>query len=101
MTTPPSPPIAPQSPTTTLFVIPARDAAVAAILRRRPTKVVQLIRWNTARDTFEQGRWFKGRVYERRCDLSPHGRRLVPGAPVRARDADQGLRRARRPPRTS
>jgi hypothetical protein len=66
-----------QSPRTTLFVILARDAAVAAILRRGPSKSVQLIRWDTARDAFEEGQWFKGRVYERRCDLSPDGLRLV------------------------
>jgi hypothetical protein len=26
---------------------------------------------------FEVGQWFKGRIYERRCDLSPNGRLLV------------------------
>ena len=66
-----------QAPRTTMFVILARDAPVAAILRRGPSKQVQLIAWSLRNDTFEEGQWFKGRVYERRCDLSPDGTRLL------------------------
>jgi hypothetical protein len=33
--------------------------------------------WNTTDDTFEQGQWLKGRIYERRCDLSPAGDLLL------------------------
>jgi len=36
-----------------------------------------LIGWNTANDTFQPGQWLKGRIYERRCDLSPKGNLLV------------------------
>ena len=35
------------------------------------------IGWNRADDTFELGQWLKGRIYERRCDLSPDGRHLI------------------------
>jgi hypothetical protein len=38
---------------------------------------VLLIRWNLSDDTFDFGQWFKGRVYERRCDLSPEGDLLL------------------------
>lgn len=38
---------------------------------------MQLIRWDLRTDTFEHGQWLKGRVYERRCDLSPSGELLV------------------------
>jgi len=34
---------------------------------------VQLIRWQTDSDQFTPGQWLKGRIYERRCDLSPSG----------------------------
>jgi hypothetical protein len=51
----------------------ARDAPVAVLLRRGPTDWVELIRWDTSNDTFERGQWFHGRIYERRCDLSPNG----------------------------
>jgi hypothetical protein len=35
---------------------------------------VQLILWDTDTDALEYGQWLKGRVYERRCDLSPDGK---------------------------
>lgn len=57
-----------------LFVILARRSPVAAVLRRGPSKWVQLSAWDTSTDTIERGQWFRGRIYERRCDLSPDGR---------------------------
>ncbi len=56
-----------------LFVILAREADKAVILRRGPTDWFQLILWHTDNDTFEYGQWFHGRIYERRCDISPDG----------------------------
>jgi hypothetical protein len=38
---------------------------------------VLLITWNTSDDTFQYGQWLKGRIYERRCDLSPSGQLLL------------------------
>jgi hypothetical protein len=38
---------------------------------------VLLIKWNLDTDSFEPGQWLKGRIYERRCDLSPDGELLV------------------------
>jgi hypothetical protein len=34
---------------------------------------VQLVKWQTDCDRFVAGQWFNGRVYDRRCDLSPDG----------------------------
>jgi hypothetical protein len=61
-----------------LFVIPAAkqrysQSAFAMILRRGPSAWYHLIRWNMREDTFEAGAWFRGRIYEDRCDLSPDG----------------------------
>ena len=56
-----------------LFVIPARVRPIALILRRGPSAWYHLIRWDTVKDTFEHGAWFRGRIYEERCDLSPDG----------------------------
>ena len=64
-------------PRARLFVLLARKSPRAVILRRGPTKQVQLISWNTERDTFVPGQWLKGRIYERRCDLSPDGDLLI------------------------
>jgi hypothetical protein len=57
-----------------LFVIPARDEPTAVILRRGPSDWYHLIQWHTRRDAFVHGAWFKGRIYEEKCDLSPDGR---------------------------
>jgi hypothetical protein len=56
-----------------LFVIFARDANVGVILRRGPSKWVQVIKWDTGDDKFDDGAWFHGRIYGRSCDLSPDG----------------------------
>ena len=60
-----------------LFVISARNAPCGVIFRRGPSKQVLLIKWNLRNDTFESGQWLKGRIYERRCDLSPNGEKLI------------------------
>lgn len=60
-----------------LNVFLARDVEKAVVLRRGPAEHVQLISWDTATDRFDEGQWFKGRVYEQRCDLSPDGTYLV------------------------
>lgn len=66
-----------QSPQTRLYAILARDADRGVLFRRGPSKRVLLIVWDTANDTFEEGQWLKGRIYERRGDLSPDGQLLV------------------------
>ena len=60
-----------------LYAILARESNTAVVFRRGPSKQVQLIKWNTDNDIFEFGQWFKGRIYERRCDLSPNGKLLI------------------------
>lgn len=60
-----------------LSVILAREAPVGVILRRGPSKLVELIKWHTDTDTFERGQWFKGRINEYCSDLSPDGSHLI------------------------
>ena len=60
-----------------LYVILARDASVGVIFRRGPSKWVQIVLWDTASDTFSPGQWFHGRIYEKRCDLSPDGTFMI------------------------
>lgn len=47
------------------------------IFRRGPSHWVEIVKWNTEDDTFEAGQWFRGRIYDRRCDLSPDGSLLI------------------------
>lgn len=65
------------SPQVRLYAILARKSAKAVVFRRGPSKQVLLISWDTSNDTFKPGQWFKGRIYERRCDLSPDGELLL------------------------
>ena len=60
-----------------LMVLLARRAHVGVILRRGPATWTQVITWNTRSDQFESGQWFHGRLYERRCDLSLSGDKLI------------------------
>lgn len=60
-----------------VYVYLARQAPIGVIIRRKPSDWVEIIRWHTDNDTFETGQWFMGRIYERRCDLSPDGRYFV------------------------
>jgi hypothetical protein len=62
---------------TRLYVILARDAPVAVVFRRGPSKQVLLISWDLQNDTFAIGQWLKGRIYERRSDLTPRGDLLL------------------------
>lgn len=60
-----------------LHVMLASDAKVGLVIRRGPSKSVCTVLWNRDRDTFKLGQWMRGRIYERRCDLSPNGTRFI------------------------
>lgn len=51
-------------PAPRLFVITARDASLAVVVRRGPASWAQLTLWNTDSDDFTPGAWFRGRIYE-------------------------------------
>lgn len=60
-----------------LFVYLAREAPTGVVLRRGPSDWVRMSIWHTDTDRFEHGQWLKGRVYERRCDVSADGSLFV------------------------
>lgn len=60
-----------------LFIILAREAPLAVIIRRGPSKWHHIIKWNTDSDTFEPGAWFHGQFHPERSDISPDGTRLI------------------------
>ncbi len=62
---------------TRLYFIVARAGPTAVVFRRGPTQQVELCSWNLHTDTVTRGQWLKGRIYERRSDLSPSGSLLV------------------------
>jgi hypothetical protein len=65
------------SPPCRLALIFAQEAPVVVVLRRGPTRWVEVIKWNTQEDVFEHGQWLHGRIYEERCGVSPNGRLFV------------------------
>jgi hypothetical protein len=64
-------------PSTRIFGICASASPRVVLMRRGPTKHVLCVLWNTATHEFFAGQWFKGRIYEERCGLSPNGDKLV------------------------
>jgi len=51
----------------------ARNAAVAVIFRRGPSRRVRMLKWNLRSDRIEEGQWIEAGVPVTRCDLSPNG----------------------------
>ncbi|MDF2116802.1 hypothetical protein PY365_14550 [Roseiarcaceae bacterium H3SJ34-1] len=60
-----------------LYALVAREARIAVVFRRGPARRTQVLLWRLDTDTVESGQWFKGRIYERRCDLSADGTLLA------------------------
>jgi hypothetical protein len=73
----PKPPLARETFPARLHVLLARDAKIGLVIRRGPSKSVCTILWNRERDTFKLGQWMRGRIYERRSDLSPDGKHFI------------------------
>jgi hypothetical protein len=69
-----------------IHVLPAADAPEAVVLRRGPSDWWHVLRWRLDTLAVEPGAWFSGRMYPRRCDVSPDGLLLgyfawTPGEP--------------------
>jgi hypothetical protein len=60
-----------------LHVLLARACDRAVVLRRGPSDSVASFLWDRRHDSFILGQWLRGRIYERRADLSPDGGHLI------------------------
>jgi len=58
-------------------VLLAREEPVGVVIRRGPSKQVCTLQWDRRDDDFQVGQWLRGRIYERRSDLSPDGKHLI------------------------
>jgi hypothetical protein len=47
------------------------------IIRLDPSNSVCTLLWDRRNDTFKLAQWLRGRIYERRCDLSPDGKHFI------------------------
>lgn len=60
-----------------LHAILAKDSPNAIVFRRGPSKRVCTFLWDRRKNTFKIGQWLKGRIYERRADISPNGKYMI------------------------
>jgi len=60
-----------------IHILLARKAAVGVVIRRGPSKTVCTMLWDLKTDKFRIGQWMRGRIYERRSDLSPDGKFMI------------------------
>jgi len=60
-----------------IHLLAAREAPYVVVIRRKSSRLVHILRWNTQTDEIEHGSWFNGRLYEKRCDLSFDGRYMI------------------------
>jgi hypothetical protein len=60
-----------------IHVLLAREAPLGVVIRRGPSKRVATFLWDRRHDEFSLGQWLKGRIYERRSDLSSDGKYLI------------------------
>lgn len=65
------------APRATTYGIVARNAPTAVVLRRGPTRHVQLLRWDLRADAVVAGQWLVGTVPAGPCGLSPNGELFV------------------------
>lgn len=60
-----------------LHILRSHGSSKSVIIRRKPSKCVHIISWDTDSDALTYGSWFSGRIYSERCDLSWDGRWMV------------------------
>jgi hypothetical protein len=60
-----------------IHVLLASAQPIGVVVRRGPSKQVCTLLWDRHTDEFTLGQWLKGRIYERRSDLSPDGKYLI------------------------
>jgi hypothetical protein len=60
-----------------IHLLPAKEAPVVVVIRRKPSRLFHVIRINTETGSYEQGAWFTGKLYAMRCDVSFDGNWFV------------------------
>jgi len=70
----PDTPFKSQSILPRIYCIPDPAGRVAAVIQTLPRKWWRLGRWDLVSGKYEEGAWFRGKLFPQRCDVSPDGR---------------------------
>jgi hypothetical protein len=70
-------PVQSTPPPARIHLLPAKEAPVVIVIRRKPSRRFHILRWNTETDEVESGSWFTGRIYEMRSDVSFDGEWMI------------------------
>jgi hypothetical protein len=57
-----------------LHLLTARNSSNGIVIRRGPSKQVCILHWDRVNNLFTVSQWLKGRIYERRSDISLSGK---------------------------
>lgn len=60
-----------------LWIVHRPENKHALVVRRGPSKQVAFFGWNRETNKISPGQWLKGKVYPKRCDLSPDGQHII------------------------
>jgi hypothetical protein len=60
-----------------LWLLPAREAPVVLIVRRKPSRWWHFLRWDTDTGEIRPGAWHEWLCYPERCDISPDGEHMT------------------------
>ncbi len=60
-----------------LHVLIAQESNHALVIRRGPSKSTCVLAWDRQKNSFDVAQWLKGRIYERRSDISPNGKHWI------------------------
>lgn len=60
-----------------IHVLLASQSPRAVVLRKGPANAVCTLLWDRSKDQFTLAQWMRGRIYERRSDLSADGKYLI------------------------
>jgi hypothetical protein len=55
----------------------AKSAPIVVVLQRKRAKLFHVVTINTKRRQVEEGSWFRGKLYPKRCDVSFDGEYMV------------------------
>jgi hypothetical protein len=60
-----------------IHLLAAKEAPIVVLLQRKRAKLFHIIKIDTEKHSVQEGSWFRGRLYEMKCDVSFDGEFMV------------------------